>query len=724
MKTPSAAKFILAFVLILDLATVAGVAQAPSSAAPAPADPAKSMAKSMAECIADAKKIVAQMTLLEKISQVHGSGNRQLNGIPRLNIPQYNFSNGPAGLGNGGKGHEGPATAIPAPIALAATFDVQMATAYGHICGVEAADYSCNMIEAPCINIERVPEGGRAFEGYGEDPFLVGRIAVPVIQAVQEQGVNAEAKHFAANNQEDHRDKNDSVIEERPLREIYLPAFEACVKEGHVDAVMSAYNHLNGVYCSENKLLLTDILRKDWGFEGYVTSDFGAVHSTVPTALSGLDAEMPDGRYLSGELQKAVDAGQVPVSQIDDMIVRRFARMMFRGNWHDPYPNKPVPVKEDGALSRQIADAGMVLLKNQGGVLPLRRAVGLRSIALIGPGVVKAKTGGGGSSSVKPAYTVAPQEGLQGKVGTSVMVTLDDGKDPGKAAELARNADYAIVMLKDDESEGHDHAITFSEKDNALVEAVAAANRRTIVVLKTGSAMLMPWLDHVSAVLEAWYPGEEDGNAVADVLFGDVNPSGKLPVTFPAQVADQPAQVSEAQEVEYKEGIFVGYRYYDAKQIKPLFPFGFGLSYTTFKYENIVVTQAMTRRTNSAGLGSGPTYISGGNGVNGQSTNVLVGVDFDVTNTGAVAGAEVAQVYVGKPALPGGLQEPPDWLKGFQKIMLNPSQKGHVHIDLNARAFSYWDVTTHGWKIAPGAYKILAGSSSRDIRLQGEVKLN
>ncbi len=660
----------------------------------------------MAECIAEAKKIVAQMTLQEKVSQVHGSGNRQLNGIPRLGVPQYNFSNGPAGLGNGGKGHEGPATAIPAPISLAATFDPQMGTAYGNICGIEAADFSCNMIEAPCINIARVPEGGRAFEGYGEDPFLVGRIAVAVIEAVQAQGVNAEAKHFVANNQEDHRGTNDSVIDERTLREIYLPAFEASVKEGHVDAVMSAYNHLNGIYCSENKFLLTDILRTDWGFEGYVTSDFGAVHSTVPTALSGLDAEMPTGQFLGG-LDKAVNAGQVPVTQVEDMIVRRFARMMYRGNWHDPLPNKPIPMKEDGAISRQIADAGMVLLKNQGNILPLR--AGMRSIALIGPGALKAKTGGGGSSQVKAIYTVDPQTGLQERAGATVTVTLDDGKDAQKAAELARTADVAIVMLKDDESEGHDHPITFKPNDNALVEAVAAANPKTIVVLKTGSAITMPWIDHVPAVLEAWYPGEEDGHAVADILFGDVNPSGKLPMTFPVQASDQPAQVEEGQEVHYTEGIFVGYRYYDAKQVKPLFPFGYGLSYTTFKYDNLAVSPA-TASFPPPGSYPGPTPQ-------------LIGVDFDVTNSGAVAGAEVAQVYVGKPTLPGGLQEPPDWLKGFQKIKLTPGQKGHVHIDLNARAFSYWDVAAHSWKIAPGTYKILVGSSSRDIRLQGAVIL-
>lgn len=689
MRIPSPARFVRVFALGSALFVATANAGDPPQ-------------KSMAECVAEAKKIVAQMTLEEKVQQVHGSGNRQLDGIPRLNIPQYNFSNGPAGLGNGGKGHEGPATALPAPIALAASFDPKMGTLYGKICGIEAADYSCNMIEAPCFNIARVPQGGRAFEGYGEDPYLAGKTAVPVIVAIQQQGVNAEAKHFAANNQEDKRGSNDSVIDERTLREIYLPAFEMSVKEGHVDAVMSAYNHLNGIYCSENKFLLTDLLRKEWGFDGYVTSDFGAVHSTVPTALSGLDAEMPSGKNLGDHLLQAVQAGQVPESQLDQMIVNRFAKMMLRGNWHDPLPNKPIPVEEHGKIARQIATAGMVLLKNNRGVLPLR-AGAVHSIALIGPGATKAVTGGGGSSSVKAAYSVSPHAGLQQRAGAQITVTLDDGKDAAKAAALAHTSDVVIVMLKHVTSEGHDYPITFDDEDNALVEAVAAANPKTIVVLKTGSAVLMPWIDHVAAVLEAWYPGEEDGNAVADVLFGDVNPSGKLPITFPMQVSDQPAQVTENLKVEYKEGLFVGYHHYDAFQVKPLFPFGFGLSYTTFKYDNIVVTPAHASFT--------------------QNGSQVIGVDFDITNTGGVAGAEVAQVYVGKPILPGGLKDPPDWLKGFQKVDLKPSEKGHVHIDLDARAFAYWDVTTHAWKIATGTYKILVGFSSRDIRLQSAVTL-
>ena len=657
--------------------------------------------KSMDDCVAAAKTIVAQMTLEEKMTQVHGSGNRALVGIPRLGIPTYNFTNGPAGAGNGGRGHQGPATAVPAPIALAATFDPAQAADYGKICGRDAAAYSCNMIEAPSVNIVRCPEGGRAFEGYGEDPYLAGRIAVATIEAIQAQGINAETKHFVANNQEDHRHDGNSVVDERTLREIYLPAFEMTVKEGHVDAIMSAYNHLNGTFCSENKWLLTDLLKTEWNFDGYVTSDFGAVHSCAPSVLAGLDAEMPTGAWFKDkDLQKLVESGQVPVSRIDDMLVRRFSKMMLRGTWHDPYPNQPIAVKEEGAIAKQIAEASMVLLKNDGGLLPLH-ADKLHTIALIGPAAMMAKTGGGGSSQVKAAYEVAPLAGLQDKAGAAVTITLDEGKDIAKAAALAHHADIAIVMVGDKESEGKDHSIAFDDATNALIVAVAAANPKTVVVLKTGSAMLMPWLAHVPAVLEAWYPGEEDGNGVADILFGATNPSGKLPLTFPAKVEDQPAQIAEGQEANYTEGIFVGYRHYDAHQVEPLFPFGHGLSYTTFKYDNLAVSPATTS------FAANPAQT--------------VGVDFDLTNSGAVAGAEAAQVYVGKPALPAGLKDAPDWLKGFQKITLKPGAKGHVHFDLNARAFSYWDVASHGWKIAPGAYTILAGSSSRDIRLRDTV---
>ena len=303
-----------------------------------------------------------------------------------------------------------------------------------------------------------MPEGGRVFEGYGEDPYLAGVIAVADIQGIQDQGINAEAKHFAGNNQETHRSNNDSVIDERTLREIYLPAFEAAVKKGHVDAVMTAYNHLNGVYCSENKALVTDILKAEWAFDGYTTSDFGAVHSTVPSALAGLDLEMPTGKFFAADLQAAVASGEVPVSRIDDMLVRRYAKMMLRGTFHDPLPNTPIAVEADGLVARQIAEAAMVLLKNEHGLLPLTPGT-LHTLALLGPAATKASRMGEGSSAVKPLYEIDPLDGIQKQAGSSVTITVNDGADPTAAASIARASDVAVVMLKDKESEGSDHGI-------------------------------------------------------------------------------------------------------------------------------------------------------------------------------------------------------------------------------------------------------------------------
>jgi beta-glucosidase len=649
--------------------------------------------------ILQAIQIVNQMTLTEKISQVHGTGNRSLTGVSRLSIPTYNFTNGPAGVGWAGTGHGGSATALPAPIALAATFDTSMAHLYGILVGKEAVAYSNAMIEGPNLNIARVPQNGRTFEAYGEDPYLVGQIAVADIIGIQEQGINAESKHFAANNQETNRQSINTIIDERTLREIYLPAFEATVKQGKVDAVMSAYNKLNGQFCSENMVLLHDILKGEWGFTGYVTSDFGATHSTIASALAGLDAEMPTGNYFTSALQSAVPA-QVPMSVIDNMLIRRFSKMIERGVYHDPLPNQPIPSQANGAIARRIAAAGMVLLKNNEHLLPLDTSK-LHSIALIGPSATSAKTGGGGSSNVTPMYTVTPLAGLQARAGTKVSVTLNNGSDTSAAAALARSSDVAIVMVGDNQSEGSDPSISLSGNQNALVQAVASANPNTVVVLKTGTAALMPWVNQVPAILEAWYPGQEDGNAVADVLFGDVNPSGKLPLTFPANVSDQPGQVSTGSSVSYTEGVFVGYRHYDTRNITPLFPFGHGLSYTTFQYQNLSITPGSA------------SFV--------DKLQQKVRVELDVANSGTVAGAEAVQVYIGMPA--NEVPQPPEQLKGFQKVQLNPGQTGHIQLDLDFHSFAFWDVTNHDWKVAPGTYQILVGSSSRDIRFQGQITI-
>ena len=658
---------------------------------------------------ARARQIVSQMTLDEKISQMHGTGTKQqfriVVGVPRLGIPDLLVTNGPAGFGPAGPGHEGKATALPAPISLAATWDVDAARKYGVVAGSEAVDYGNTFLEAPDINIARIPQNGRTFEAYGEDPFLVSRMAVANIEGIQSQGIIANVKHYAANNQETSRGSVSAGIDERTLREIYLFAFEASVREAHVASVMGAYNRVNGTYCCENEILLNQILKKEWGFDGFVSSDFGAVHDTVPTVMNGLDLEMPTGQYLGASLQAAVGNGTVPVAVIDEHLVRRFRTMMKLGVWDQLPVHKPVPEKENGAIALRLAEEGTVLLRNENNLLPLS-AESLKSVVLIGPYATHAMTGGGGSSQVNALYKVTPLEGLQNRLGAGVSVTLNDGKDIAGAVAAAKAADVAILMVGYKQSEGSDTSGALDGAQDDLVAAVADANPRTIVVLKTGSVVLMPWLAKVPAIVEAWYPGEEDGNVVAAILFGDYNPSGKLPLTFPKSLADVPAHTPEQYPgvgphnktvAAYSEGVMVGYRWYDAQKIEPLYPFGYGLSYTTFDYRNL--------KLSAKSLSAAAPALT---------------VDFDIANTGKRAGAEVAEVYVGLPSLPD-VPQPPCQLKGFARVQVDPGQTAHAQVTLDARAFSYWDVATHGWKVAPGDYQIVVGASSRDVRLKDDV---
>jgi len=630
---------------------------------------------------------------------------RMVPGIPRLGIPDFHITNGPAGAGPGGAGTQVPATALPSPILLAATWDVNLAQRYGEIAGAEAKDIGNSLLEAPTINIARIPQGGRTFEGYGEDPYLVGRLAVANITGIQSQGVLANVKHYAANNQETDRFVVNEIIDERTLHEIYLPAFEAAIKEGHAASVMCGYPRVNGTFDCENPLFLSQILRHDWGFQGFVISDFGATHSIVPAVKAGLDMEWPTGIYFSDPLKAAVQSGELPESAIDQMLVRRFSTLMRFGLFDDPPVQQAIPAHQDGVVARSIAEAGIVLLKNSGPLLPLR-AEQLKSIAVIGPYAAEANTGGGGSSHVVALYSVNPVDGIKARVGSGVSVNFADGSDLAKAVALAHSADIAIVMVGDHTTEGRDHGLTLPDNQDALVAAIAAANPRTVVVFKTGSAMLMPWIDQVPALLEAWYPGEEDGNAVAAILFGDVSPSGKLPITFPKRVEDAPAHTPEQWpgvdlQAHYSEGIFVGYRYYDAHNIEPLFPFGFGLSYTTFSYDHLKISPALARF--------------------GKASNQSVIVSCDVTNTGGIPGAEVAQLYL---ALPGSaaVPEPPQQLEGFTKVALKPGETAHIQFTLDSRAVSYWDVSKHAWAILPGTIRVGVGSSSRDIRLRGQFQ--
>ena len=645
-----------------------------------------------------AELLVHAMTLDEKISQIHMRDirefPREVIAIERLGLPTFKISNGPLGAGPGDSRQPQPATAFPAALALAATWEPKLAESFGRTAAEEIGSRGEHLWEAPGLNITRVPHNGRNFEYFGEDPFLSARLGVAAVKGAQAVGIITEPKHYAANNQERDRKTVNEVIDERTLREIYLPAFEAVVKEAGAGAIMTAYPSVNGQFGVENVHLLKDILRGEWGFKGFVQSDYTATRSAVASASAGLDLSMKPDHY-SDEMKAAIAAGQVAESAVDTMLLRRFG-VMFRLGWFDN-PPKPsaIPTEKNGELARQIAIEGSVLLKNANNRLPLDGSA-IRAIALVGPYAAAAHTGGGGSSAVTPLYTVKPQEGLQ-QLAPQAKVSYHDGSDPAAAAEIARFADVAIVMVGNRDRENQDRPnLSLPEDQDALIAALAAANPHVIVVLKTGGPVLMPWLNKVSAVLQAWYPGEEDGRAIASLLFGKVSPSGKLPMTFPKAEnevpANTPAQYPGVNGVAtYSEKLQVGYRWYDAQNVEPLFPFGFGLSYTTFRMNNLKLT--------------GP--------VAGKVT-----VQLDVTNTGKREGHEVVQVYVGFPT---GAGEPPKQLKGFARVGPPPGATEHVSVTLDERAFSIWDTGTSKWKIVPGTFQVMVGDSSRDLPLRGTV---
>lgn len=646
-----------------------------------------------------AELLVHAMTLDEKIEQIHmadiKSRPREVPGIERLGIATFKVTNGPAGAGPGDTQIAVPATALPSALALSATWDPKLAALFGEIAGKETAARGEHLIEAPGVNIIRVPQNGRNFEYFGEDPYLSGQMSVPEIEAIQKQGVIAEVKHYAANSQETDRKTVNEIIDERTLREIYLPAFEVSVKQGDAGAVMCAYPSVNGQFNCENTHLLKDILRGEWGFQGFVQSDYTATHSTIPAALAGLDLEMKHDSFYDADMKAAIVAGKLPESVVDTMLLRRYSEMFRLGIFDRSYSVTPIPARQDGAIAREIAEQAAVLLKNGDHLLPLEAAK-IHSIAVIGPYAGAAHTGGGGSSAVAPIYTVSPVEGIEKLVGANIAVKYADGTKITEAATLAESVDIAIVMAGNKDREGGDRKnLSLPGNQDDLISAVAAANSHTIVVLKTGGPVLMPWLSKVQAVLEAWYPGEEDGNAVADLLFGVTNPSGKLTVTFPKAEVDLPAHTPEQYPgvngtALYSEGLRVGYRWYDAQKIEPLFPFGFGLSYTSFALSHLQVS-----RPDKEG------YVT---------------VSLEVANTGSIAGSEVVQVYVGVPNIAG---EPPHQLKGFDKVRLEPHQAKHVSVTLDSRAFSSWDTAAKRWRLVPGRHQIMVGESSRDLPLQG-----
>jgi beta-glucosidase len=660
--------------------------------------------------------LIRSMTLEEKIQMVHGAPKRGLigyvPGISRLGIPELALTDGPAGV------RHGPGTAFPAPVALAATWDRALAHEYGVALGAETKAKGQNVLLGPMVNLVRVPEGGRNFETFGEDPYLISQIAAAEIRGIQSQSVLAQVKHYAANNQEKQRDTVSADIDERTLREIYLPAFEAAVKEASVGSVMAAYNKVNGVYSSENAHLLNDILKGEWGFEGFVVSDWGATHSTVEAANNGLDMEMPGGDFFGEKLLAAVKEGKVSQATIDDK-VRRVLRIMMRfGLFDRPLTPGPIDYAAQVQVARRVAAAGVVLLKNEGHLLPLDLSR-FRSIALISLYADRATTGGGGSANIQPLNSVSPLAALAESVGpkTSLQfLKFVPGADLSKsdpsttgagllpdAVRLAKECDLALVFARDVESEGDDRAsLTLPDEQDELISAVARANPRTALVLNTGSMVLVNrWVETVPAIVQAWYPGQEDGHVISDVLLGNVNPSGKLPITFPRTRADMgiatPGQYPGVDgRGAYTEGVFIGYRRFDKENLTPAFPFGHGLSYTTFEYSNLKLSRSRIKA--------------------GES----VSVEVQIKNAGRREGAEVVQVYL--QDLQASLPRPSKELKGFEKVSLRAGQSKTVRIDLDARSMSFYDPSQKRWVVEPGKFRVHVGSSSRDIRLTGEFE--
>jgi beta-glucosidase len=815
---------------------------------------AQGPAPAAAEIERRVEEILARMTIEEKIDMLGGVDGFFIRGFPKLDIPRMKMADGPLGVRN-----FGPATAFAGGIALAATWNPQLAGRVGTELGRDARAKGVHFLLGPGVNIYRAPMNGRNFEYFGEDPFLASRMAVDYIKGVQSQGVSATVKHFMGNNSEFDRHRTDSIIDERTMREIYLPTFEAAVKEARVGAIMDSYNLINGEHASQNKFLITDVAKKEWSFDGIMMSDWSATYDGVAASNAGQDLEMPFGAHMNRQtLLPAIEQGKVSVASIDDK-VRRILRTAARFAWLDrdqTDPSVPRFNQQGRQVALEAARESLVLLKNDNNLLPLDKSK-IKTIAIIGPGAYPAVPVGGGSARVEPFVAVSYLEGLSNYLGTSGRVqynrgipslgeiaastnfsTAATGGNPGLKAEyfsndklegtpavtrteqhinfgpgsraaypdqsvaarwtgyylpkssgeheifvqstgedggahrlyvddklikdnwtenralggsvilsldatphkvvleqrgrsqwlggrlrlgialhgqmvdaeakkIAAGADVVVIAVgfdQETESEGSDRTFTLPPGQDELIREVASANKNAIVVVTSGGGVDMSkWLDSVSALIQAWYPGQEGGRALAQVLFGEVNPSGRLPVTFERRWEDNPAHASyypmaaDTKRVEYKEGIFVGYRGYEHNNTKPLFPFGHGMSYTTFKYSKLSVKPV----TN----GGGPHYE----------------VSFDVQNTGSREGADVAQVYIGDTH--AKVPRPAKELKGFAKVDLRPGETRRVVVPLDSRALSYYDASAKQWRAEPGDFEVLVGRSSERIELRGKLTL-
>ncbi len=817
--------------------------------------PVLGLASDLSPTVADsrAETILAQMTLQEKIDYIGGYNGFYVRAVPRLGLPAFKMSDGPIGVRN-----YGPSTAYAAGIALAASWNMDLARQVGAMIGHEARARGVHFMLGPGVNIYRAPMCSRNFEYFGEDPLLSSRMVVNYVEGMQEQGVSATVKHYMGNNSEYDRHNSSSDMDERTMREIYLPAFEAAVKEAHVGAIMNSYNMVNGVHATQNDFLNNQVAKKDWGFDGVIMSDWGATYDGVASANAGLDLEMPSAKFMNwATLKPAIDEKKVSEETINDK-VRRILRTAIRFGWLDrEQTDTPFPLYNESGrdLALKTAQESMVLLKNQAGELPLDKEK-IKTLAVIGPDAYPAIPVGGGSAKVVPFQAISYLEGLShllsgkavvtynrgltpmSEINDSTVYSIDEkGSQPGLKAEyfpnagwsgeptltrtdthinftwdnnnhwptigtypnysarwngyytpsesgayrisvssfgnnefrlyvdsqlvvdrqmqkvpfarkeltfekgkayalrleyaqidykgvmnlgickadhlvdplvkkLASAADGVVVCVGFDtgsEAESFDRTFQLPAGQDELIRAVQEANPHTVVVITSGGGVDMTkWIDKVPAVLEAWYPGQEGGTALAQILFGDINPSGKLPASFERRWEDNGAHDSYYEDankhVKYSEGVFMGYRHFDRSGVKPLFPFGFGLSYTQFNYANLAITS-------TDGSKGGPVTVS-----------------FDLTNMGDREGEETAEVYVGDSHSP--VPRPVKELKGFAKADLKPGETKSLSVVLNDRAFSYYDEKAHQWAITPGDFSISVGSSSKDIQLKGQVTLN
>lgn len=681
---------------------------------------------------------IKQMTLEEKVGMIHASSSFTSGGVKRLNIPELTMSDGPHGVRieqgrhwDAGNVHVNDSgTYLPTGVCLASTWNPKLGYAYGSVLGSEANARGKDVILGPGINIIRTPLNGRNFEYQSEDPFLVSKMVVGYIRGVQDQGIAACAKHYLANNQETKRGSINVLMSERALREIYLPGFKAAVTEGGVYAVMGAYNKFRGEWCTENDYLVNKILKKELGFKGVLMSDWGAVHNTMEALWYGTDLEMGTDLggvkynkfFLGDTVITLVKKGIVDERLIDEK-VKRILYVMYKTHKFDKRPVGSFSTKEHFATAKKVADEGIVLLKNNNNILPLNKN-GIKSIALIGVNAARLQSEGGGSSQVRTKYEITPQEGLNRISGGSITISYSPGYEIVRngtankqlidaAVEAAKKADVAIVVggwahgynnyaWRDNayDAEGIDKPnMDMPFGQNELIEAVVKANPKTIVVLMGGGPIdVSGWVDNIPAIVQAWYPGSEGGNALAEILFGQINPSGKLPMTFPKHLSESPAHAlgqypGDSVNVLYNDDIFVGYRYFDTYKVEPQFAFGHGLSYTKFSYSNMNVVP--------------------GN----QSATVTL----TVTNTGKVAGAEVVQVYVKDDV--STLKRPEKELKGFEKVFLKPGESKKVTIALGKDAFQYYNDIKGQWVLEPGKFTIMVGSSSRDIRATKGIEI-